>query len=138
MADFLIIIHLLIALVMIGIVLIQKSEGGALGIGGGGGFMSARGAASFLTRATGILAALFMLTSIGLTMLSRDHGQRSLIDRIPTSETVPAPAAPTPSVPDVLPPAAPSPGGVAAPAESPAIPAPAVPAVPDVPAPPKN
>ncbi len=126
MAEFLITIHLLVAVVMIGIVLVQKSEGGALGIGGGGGFMSARGAASFLTRATGILAVLFMVTSLGLTMLSRSRGERSLIDRIPTSTTAPA----TPLVPDV-----PSP---AAPAESPAAAAPAVPAVPEIPVQPKN
>ena len=70
----LLVIHLLIAIAMIGVVLLQRSEGGALGIGGGGGggmsgFMTGRSAANLLTRITAILAALFFLTSMGLTWL---------------------------------------------------------------------
>lgn len=72
MATVLLVVHLLIAAGLVGVVLLQKSEGGALGIGGGGGggFMTGRGTANLLTRATAVLAGLFFLTSIGLTMLA--------------------------------------------------------------------
>ena len=70
-------IHTLIVLALIGVVLLQRSEGGALGMGGagsGGGFMTGRGAANALTRTTSILAALFFATSLGLAMFS-DQGE---------------------------------------------------------------
>lgn len=72
MSTVLLVIHLLIAAGLVGVVLLQKSEGGALGIGGGGGggFMTGRGTANLLTRTTAILAGLFFLTSIGLTVLA--------------------------------------------------------------------
>ncbi len=72
MQAILLAVHLLIAVIMIGLILLQRSEGGALGIGGGGGggFMTGRATANFLTRATGILAALFFLTSMSLTLVS--------------------------------------------------------------------
>lgn len=66
-------IHLIIAAAMIGIVLMQKSEGGALGIGGGGGsggFLTGRGTANLLTRLTAGLACLFFVTSLTLTILA--------------------------------------------------------------------
>ncbi|KGF67182.1 preprotein translocase subunit SecG, partial [Hoeflea sp. BAL378] len=66
MQTVLIVIHLMIVLALVGIVLIQRSEGGGLGIGGGSGFMSARGAANALTRTTAILAAAFFITSLAL------------------------------------------------------------------------
>ena len=68
----LIVIHLIIALSMVGIILIQRSEGGGLsGLGGGsGGFLTTRGTANLLTRTTAILAGLFMLTSLVLTILA--------------------------------------------------------------------
>jgi len=63
-------------------VLLQRSEGGALGIGGGGGFMSGRGAANFLTRVTASLAAAFFTTSLLLTLLAtRSTAPGSLFDR---------------------------------------------------------
>jgi len=65
--------HVLIVLALIGLVLMQRSEGGALGMGGGGaggGFMSGRGAANALTRTTSILAALFFATSLGLAVIA--------------------------------------------------------------------
>ncbi len=69
------VIHLMIATALVGLVLLQRSEGGALGIGGGGGgaggFMSGRGAANLLTRVTAVLAAAFFVTSITLTILAR-------------------------------------------------------------------
>jgi preprotein translocase subunit SecG len=78
MTTIILVIHLLIALALIGTVLLQRSEGGALGIGGGGGgggaMFSSRGAANVLTRATAGLAAAFFLTSIALTILARGEG----------------------------------------------------------------
>ena len=74
MASVVLIIHLIIALALVGLVLLQRSEGGALGIGGGGGgggMFTGRGAANVLTRATAVLAGIFFLTSIGLTILAR-------------------------------------------------------------------
>ena len=71
MTTILLVIHLIIAVAMIVLILLQRSEGGALGIGGGGnGMMSSRGLGNALTRSTGILACVFFLTSIGLTVLS--------------------------------------------------------------------
>jgi preprotein translocase subunit SecG len=71
MQSVLIVVHLMIVVVLVVTVLLQRSEGGALGVGGGGGFMTGRGQASALTRATAILAALFFATSMGLTVLAR-------------------------------------------------------------------
>ncbi|MBX3520346.1 MAG: preprotein translocase subunit SecG [Xanthobacteraceae bacterium] len=67
----LIVLHLLIVLALIGVVLLQRSEGGALGIGGGGGgFMGSRGTANLLTRATALLATGFFITSLLLSVLA--------------------------------------------------------------------
>ena len=84
MQTVLIVIHLMIVLALVGIVLIQRSEGGGLGIGGGSGFMSARGAANALTRTTGILAAAFFITSLALGILARySESPTDILDRIP-------------------------------------------------------
>ncbi|MBZ8132337.1 preprotein translocase subunit SecG [Afifella sp. IM 167] len=94
MTTVLIVIHLMVVLAMIALVLLQRSEGGALGIGGGGGMMTGRGAGNLLTRSTAILAAAFFLTSIGLTVLARlDTGPGDIFERLQTQEpaqTVPA------------------------------------------------
>jgi preprotein translocase subunit SecG len=71
MQSVLIVIHLMVVVTLVVVVLLQRSEGGAIGIGGGGGFMTGRGQANALTRATAILAALFFATSLGLTFLAR-------------------------------------------------------------------
>lgn len=79
MATVLLVIHLLIAAALVGVVLLQRSEGGALGIGGSGGaggFMTGRGTANMLTRVTAGLAAAFFVTSIGLTLLAQ-QGRRA-------------------------------------------------------------
>jgi len=77
------IVHLLVALFLIGVVLLQRSEGGALGIGGGG-VMSGRGAANALTRATSILAACFLSTSAILAvLLAGPDPDSSVLDRAP-------------------------------------------------------
>ncbi len=72
MQHVVIVIHLMLVLALIGVVLLQRSEGGGLGIGGGGGggFMSNRGTANVLTRATAILAGLFFVTSLTLSILA--------------------------------------------------------------------
>ena len=89
MQNVIIVIHLMIVLAMIGVVLLQRSEGGGLGIGGGGGgFMTSRGTANVLTRATAILAGLFFATSLMLSILAG-------IDRKPTSILQGGQSAPT-------------------------------------------
>ncbi len=114
MQTVIIVIHLLIVLALIGFVLLQKSEGGALGIGGGGGgFMSSRGTGNLLTRVTGFLAAAFFATSLILSILAGWGRQPASIIRTgPTapSPTAPGPAAPTsgPSILDQLRPPAPA------------------------------
>ncbi len=84
MQTVLIVIHLMIVVALVGVVLLQRSEGGALGIGGGsGGMMSARGAADALTRTTGILAAAFFATSIALGVLARYEARPTdILERI--------------------------------------------------------
>ena len=99
MTNVLLIIHLFVTLALIGVVLIQRSEGGGLGIGstqGMGSFMGGRGTANLLTRATGILAALFMLLSLSLALLNRgtiSAGRHSILDTGPAS-TAPASTGP--------------------------------------------
>jgi len=97
-------IHLILALLMIGIVLLQRSEGGGLMGGGGGGAMSSRGVATAMTKLTWIFAAGFIATSITLTVLAAQKSNgASVIDQI--GGTQPAPAAPvTPLGTDLLPP----------------------------------
>jgi preprotein translocase subunit SecG len=70
MQQVIIVIHLMLVLALIGVVLLQRSEGGGLGIGSTGGFMTSRGTANVLTRATAILAGLFFATSLLLSILA--------------------------------------------------------------------
>ncbi len=104
MSTVLLIVHLFVTLALIGVVLIQRSEGGGLGIGtsqGMGSFMSGRGTANLLTRTTAILAAIFMLLSLTLALMNRGTAgpTTSILDSAPAS--VPAAPAPPakPSVP---------------------------------------
>lgn len=124
MASVLLVIHLIVALCLIATVLLQRSEGGALGMGGGGGgggggFLSGRGAANALTRTTAVLTVAFFATSIMLTLLARqDNAPSSVLDQagqqsqgttdapassvlpqLPPSPSTPAPTTPTPSTP---------------------------------------
>ncbi|PCK85752.1 preprotein translocase subunit SecG [Rhizobium sophoriradicis] len=161
MQTVLIVIHLMIVLALVGVVLIQRSEGGGLGIGGGSGFMSARGTANALTRTTAILATLFFLTSLGLGILTRYEGRPGdILDRIPATSGqgngildslggaqapanqpagngVPSSgaAAPAPQAPAAQAPAASAPSTDAPAASAPATTAPATPAAPAAPAP---
>lgn len=100
MTTVVLVIHLLIALALCGVVLMQRSEGGALGMGGGG-FMTGRGQANFLTRTTAYLAAAFFATSIALTLIAnQQRAPRSIFDAPVTSPSAPAiPGAPTPAAP---------------------------------------
>lgn len=119
---FLTVVQALIAAALVGVILIQKSEGGGLGVGGSpSGFMSARGAADFLTRATTVLAALFVGLSVVLAALAVGQSTGRTID---TSLQRTAPVAPAPAA-DPLAPAqgAPAPAAqvpAAAPAQAPA------------------
>ena len=84
METVIIVIHLMVVLALVGVVLLQRSEGGGLGIGGGSGFMTARGAANALTRATAILAVAFFATSLGLSIIARYGAQPiDILDRVP-------------------------------------------------------
>jgi preprotein translocase subunit SecG len=90
MQTVVIVIHLMIVAVMIGAVLLQKSEGGGLGMGGGAGFMSSRGTANLLTRTTAVLAVGFFITSLFLSWYAGyDRKPASIIGQ-PASQTQPA------------------------------------------------
>ena len=97
MINVILVIHLLIALAMVGVILLQRSEGGALGIGGGGGgMMSSRAAGNLLTRTTAILAAGFFVTSLTLALMANSHSQpSSIMDQAPATQSAPG----TPAVP---------------------------------------
>ena len=96
MQTVIIVIHLMIVSVLIATVLLQKSEGGGLGMGGGAGFMSSRGTANLLTRTTAVLAIGFFLTSLVLSWLATyDRKPSSVINNSPASQSQPAgPATP--------------------------------------------
>ncbi len=89
MTAVIIVIHLILAIALVGVILLQRSEGGGLGMGGGGGggmggFMSGRATANLLTRATAVIAALFMLTSLTLAILAGgDRESGSILDQPP-------------------------------------------------------
>ena len=80
MENFLLIFDIIVAVLLIGSVLLQKSEGGALGLGvSQESFVSSRSAGSFLTKATAILATLFIITSISLTVVSKEKFSNSSV-----------------------------------------------------------
>lgn len=139
------VVHLFLALALIGVVLIQRSDGSALGgLGGGssGSLLSARGAGNVLTRTTAILGAGFIVTSITLTILARVTQPETIVPVEPVSapptdpfipmggETVPPPAAPvteTPAAPVDTAPTDAAPDSGTAPTPAPAEPPPATP-----------
>ncbi len=93
MGTILLIIHILIAIALVGVILLQRSEGGALGIGGGGagGFLTGRGQANLLTRVTAILAASFIATSLVLAIIaSLRSAPTSILDQPSALPAVPA------------------------------------------------
>jgi preprotein translocase subunit SecG len=100
MMQVLIVIHLLVVIALVGVVLLQRSEGGALGTGGGGGFMTGRGQANALSRATAILGALFFASALLMSIIAGwSRAPRSIID-----ETSPATKSSTekPAEPNLL------------------------------------
>jgi len=113
MQTLLLVAELIIAVALICFVLLQRSEGGALGIGGGGGMgglFTARGAADTLTRTTAILAVLFFATCIGLNLLAL-HGRNetSILDSAPVTPGTSAPAKPAQPAPLPVGPSVPKP-----------------------------
>jgi len=97
MQTIVIVVHIMITIALVVVVLLQRSEGGALGMGGSGagvgGFMSARGAANVLTRATAFLAAAFFATSITLAVIGRSGSEpSSILDGTADSLELPVPA----------------------------------------------
>ncbi|MGV2496391.1 preprotein translocase subunit SecG [Pelagerythrobacter aerophilus] len=110
---FLFVLQAIVAAALVGVVLMQRSEGGGLGIGGGGspgGLMSARGAADFLTRATKWLAVVFVLLSIALAVIAAETtGQDSITSTLDRSIADPlgeaAGGTPAPAAPATQPPA---------------------------------
>ena len=107
MQTVILVVHLILALTLIGVVLLQRSEGGGLGIGGGGGGVSSRGSTTALGKLTWALAAAFIATSMTLTVIAaRESATGSVLDRLGTE----APEAAAPEAPplgdDLLPPPA--------------------------------
>ncbi len=107
MSTVLLLIHVMVAVALVGVILLQRSEGGALGIGGGGGgFMTGRSAGNALTKTTAILAASFFATSLTLSILAGHHGTApSILNpsgeegglaplQLPSAPATPTPAAP--------------------------------------------
>ena len=144
MQTVLIVIHLMVVLALVGVVLLQRSEGGGLGMGGGSGFMTARGAANALTRSTAFLGAAFFATSLALSILAAYVDKPTdILDKVPAAQQggeggvlkqlggkdIPAPASEIPAAP-----AADAPADPAAKAPAAGEPAAAAPGASDIPA----
>ena len=84
MENLVLILNIILAILLIGVILLQKSEGGALGIGASQeSYISSRSASNFLTKTTAIIAALFIVTSISLTIISNKQiPNRSVLEKI--------------------------------------------------------
>src|ERR1700677_1983539 len=138
MQSVLIVIHLLVVIALVGVVLLQRSEGGVLGAGGGGGFMTGRGQANALSRATAILGGLFFSSGLLMSILAGwNRAPRSILDtnapsnKAATDSTKPAGSG---NLLDQLKSMGEKPAESPAPTPAPAAPAPAAPA-PAAPAP---
>jgi preprotein translocase subunit SecG len=91
MQTVIIVIHLMVVLAMTGVVLLQRSEGGGLGMGNSGGFLTSRGNANVLTRTTATLAAVFFATSLALSILAGwDRKPHSILEGSPAGQSAPA------------------------------------------------
>jgi preprotein translocase subunit SecG len=96
MFTFLLIVQTIVAASLVGVILMQRSEGGGLGVGGSSsGFMTARGAADFLTRSTAVLGGLFVVLSIMLAAYAGYQREPVKVDTSLANTVAPAPAAPT-------------------------------------------
>ena len=99
MLTVLIVIHLMIVVALIGVVLLQRSEGGGLGVGQSGGFLSSRGTANVLTRTTAILATAFFLMSLALSVVAGlDRKPKSILQNTGVAPSEQAPAGPLPPI----------------------------------------
>lgn len=107
MGSVLLVIHLITAIFLVAIILMQRSSGGALnGLGGGSGansFLSARGTGNLLTRLTAILATIFFITSIALALYYKgvERKSSSILDVAPVTQSEPVSAPTTPATPEV-------------------------------------
>ncbi|EHM01063.1 preprotein translocase, SecG subunit [Acetobacteraceae bacterium AT-5844] len=134
MMTVLLVLHLIVTLALIAVVLLQRSEGGGLGIGssqGMGSFMTGRGTANLLTRTTAVLATLFMVLALAMALLGRGEANRGSILDLPPGPAIPA----APTAPGGT---APAPGASGPATDSPATGAPAAPAAPAQPSVPTN
>ena len=89
MENIILVLNIILAILLIGIILLQKSEGGALGLGASqDSFISSRSAGSFLTKATAVIASLFIITSISLTIISKENfTSSSVLEKIEEKES---------------------------------------------------
>ena len=96
MENLLLILNIILAILLVGIILLQKSEGGALGIGvSQDSFISSRSAGGFLTKATAVIATLFIITSISLTIMSKEEfSSSSVLEKIEEKEDLSEPQIP--------------------------------------------
>ena len=95
MFTFLLIVQTLVGIALVSVILMQRSEGGGLGVGGSSsGFMTARGAADFLTRSTAILGAVFVMLSITLAAIAGVSRQQATVDTSLVNQVAPATLAP--------------------------------------------
>ena len=137
MTSFLLTLHLIVTLALIGVVLLQRSEGGGLGIGssqGMGSFMGGRGTANLLTRTTAILATIFMVLALVLALLGRGASRQGSLLDVPQAPPAPASAIPgSAPAPAGLVPGGPVPGGLVPGGPLPGAAAPTPPARPSVP-----
>lgn len=100
MQTVVIVIHLMVIVALVAVVLLQRSEGGALGVGGSDQFMTTRGQGNVLTRATTILGAIFFITSLAMSVLARMNAPpTAILDTTPTTQTAPT----TPTAPATAP-----------------------------------
>ena len=84
MENFILVLNIILAVLLIGVILLQRSEGGALGLGvSQDSFISSRSASSFLTKTTAIIATLFIMTSISLTIISKEEiSSTSVLEKV--------------------------------------------------------
>ena len=129
MFTFLLIVQTLLAASLVAVILMQRSEGGGLGVGGSSsGFMTARGASDFLTRSTAFLGGGFILMSIALAAIAGVSREPAKVDTSLANQVAPAPVAPTTGLPpladpNALSPSAPAPAtGTPANEAEPAVP----------------
>jgi preprotein translocase subunit SecG len=117
MFTFLLIVQALIAAALVGTILMQRSEGGGLGVGGSSsGFMTARGAADFLTRSTAILGGVFIVLSIVMAAIAGVSRTPAKIDTSLANQVAPAAPLAQPNTPAANPNAAPAPTNQSGPA----------------------